>query len=349
MRVKISEMSGKDMGEPQKGAVFPSPRSFAEVDESGSRLDAKGTASPLKALVSLLGIRPTAAFNLGAVRRWGGAIGTSTITASRSSVESLPAAQDSRTSIPTFSKLRRRFDHRQTVRLDASEGGDRAHGTDLRPLVVVLDMDECLLCAYDSDKRPPASDGFEVNLPAYRNAKLWITKRKSLDAFLEACCAKYETYIFTAGPEGYAAPILDKIDPKWNFAGRLYSHDCTRLGEESQSYAKDLAKIAELCGRPGDFSRIVLVDDRPRNFVFQPRNGIPVPAFEFGQEDPEKDVLMEVLELLDDLSKNHEDVRVRLGEIYGVENKLWMKQLRAQHGLMTPEELAADPSVDFFM
>ena len=176
-----------------------------------------------------------------------------------------------------------------------------------RPLIVVLDMDECLVHStnfsddasglrQDEDSRPDlvhvaeAVETFEVAMEEFddwtrktKSVTYTVHKRPGLDAFLAACADEFQTYVFTAGTQPYAEPLLDTLDPQRELLqGRLYRDHCREvvLSSGSYQYLKDLRAALEMAGvDEEDFSRVVLVDNNPMSFVCQPSNGIPVPDF----------------------------------------------------------------------
>ena len=99
----------------------------------------------------------------------------------------------------------------------------------------------------------------------------------------DACADEFQTYVFTAGTQPYAEPLLDTLDPQRELLqGRLYRDHCREvvLSSGSYQYLKDLRAALEMAGvDEEDFSRVVLVDNNPMSFVCQPSNGIPVPDF----------------------------------------------------------------------
>mmetsp|Transcript_32941 Transcript_32941/g.62942 ORF Transcript_32941/g.62942 Transcript_32941/m.62942 type:complete len:417 (-) Transcript_32941:89-1339(-) len=137
-------------------------------------------------------------------------------------------------------------------------------------LVVVLDMDECLVHSqFLSDQlvdkyrqvedRPSSNskkgnneeafiwstcDSFRIKLPD--GDLVNVNKRPNLDLFLKEITSKFETYIFTAAMEVYASPVLNKIDPTGDmFAGRLYREHCT-FDPDMGVYAKNLCNVLRM-------------------------------------------------------------------------------------------------------
>ncbi|CAK0805669.1 unnamed protein product [Prorocentrum cordatum] len=153
------------------------------------------------------------------------------------------------------------------------------------PLVVALDMDECLIhcTGFSQPSGVPArvgggghtaeGDGIEkLHLRLASGVTCSVLKRQGLDAFLSQCCDMFETYVFTAGVEEYASAVLDAIDTERKLAGRLYRQHCravkTPVGDQ---FLKDLSAVAGRCQRK-DVERIVLVDNNPLSFVLQQRH-----------------------------------------------------------------------------
>ena len=112
--------------------------------------------------------------------------------------------------------------------------------------------------------------------------------------------------LFTAGLEGYAKPLVDRIDAHNRFCRRLYRP--STVTTEYRDHVKDLSCLSK------DFRRIVLVDNNPYSFLLQPLNGIPCLTFSAGQ--PMDDQLMRVIfPLLKRLSLQN-DVRPALHDAF---------------------------------
>lgn len=228
-------------------------------------------------------------------------------------------------------------------------------------LIVVLDMDECLIHSqflsdhvhekYRQDEDRPSGgspfgysgeeaesiitatcESFRISLPD--GDLVHINKRPNLDIFLKEITSRFETHIFTAAMEVYAAPLLNELDPKGDmFRGRFYREHCL-FHQELGVYAKDLCDVlkkrkttiiaADNDSNADEFShtcderRIVLVDNNPLSFLPNPSNGILVSSF---YDDPKDDTLEAVMELLNEL-EHVEDVRPILDERFGLKDAL---------------------------
>lgn len=213
---------------------------------------------------------------------------------------------------------------------------ERSYESDL---VVVLDMDECLIhskfmgqnnhaaqWAYQVARRRHEEgslfggcqqhplgrvDSFRISLPD--GDLVHVNKRPFLEEFLQQVTDKFETHVFTAAMEVYASPVLDTLDPyNTRFAKRWYRESCT-FSERVGAYVKDLSKL------PFEKShRTVLVDNNPLSFLANPSNGILVSNF---YDDPSDDTLKAVVDLLHELDEM-EDVRPELEKRFGLKEAL---------------------------
>lgn len=109
----------------------------------------------------------------------------------------------------------------------------------------------------------------------------------------------WEIFIFTASSPDYANKILNQIDPNREiFAIRLFRNECYQSGDQN-IYIKDLRILDR---HP---SSVILVDDSPSSYGFQPENGVPIIPFRGDTEDSELLFLAEYLDFL----KEQKDVR----------------------------------------
>merc|ERR1712166_1082383 len=147
-------------------------------------------------------------------------------------------------------------------------------------LSVVLDMDECLIHSanftmpndlrqFEASRRDEVvqREGVEsFKLTMDDGMECQVYKRPGLDAFLKSCAEQFDTFVFTAGTQSYAEPLLDIIDPTGElFTGKFYRHNCRRVHYDGGvQYLKDLTAISS------DLQRCVLVDNNPISFGCQP-------------------------------------------------------------------------------
>ncbi|KAJ4819766.1 CTD small phosphatase-like protein [Rhynchospora pubera] len=158
----------------------------------------------------------------------------------------------------------------------------------LDKLVVVLDLDETLVCAYETSSLPALlrSQAIESGIKCFelectssdkeadgkqKVNHVTVFERPGLHEFLQQTSEFADLILFTAGLEGYAKPLVDKIDLHKKFLSRLYRP--STVTTEYREHVKDLSCLAK------DFSRIVIVDNNPFSFLLQPLNGIPCVPF----------------------------------------------------------------------
>nr|GEY45877.1 CTD nuclear envelope phosphatase 1 homolog [Tanacetum cinerariifolium] len=124
-----------------------------------------------------------------------------------------------------------------------------------------------------------------------------VFERPGLHEFLAQLSKFADLVLFTAGLEGYARPLVDRIDAENRFSRRLYRP--STISTEYREHVKDLSFVST------DFCRMVIVDNNPFSFLLQPVNGIPCIPFSAGQ--PRDDQLLEVLlPLLKQLSEQRD-------------------------------------------
>ncbi|XP_042027520.1 CTD nuclear envelope phosphatase 1 homolog [Salvia splendens] len=188
-------------------------------------------------------------------------------------------------------------------------------------LTVVLDLDETLVCAYETSSLPAMlrSQATEAGIKWFelecissdkefegkpKINYVTVFERPGLKEFLKQLSEFADLILFTAGLEGYARPLVDKIDSTNLFSRRLYRP--STISTEYREHVKDLSCLSK------DFCRIVIVDNNPFSFLLQPLNGIPCIPFSPGQPHDEQ-LLDVILPLLKNLSQQ-KDVRPILYE-----------------------------------
>ncbi|THG08467.1 CTD small phosphatase-like protein [Camellia sinensis] len=182
-----------------------------------------------------------------------------------------------------------------------NHGGGDDH--QIEKLKVVLDLDETLVCAYETSSLPAAlrTLAVEAGLKCFElecvcselkesdgNPKVsYVTvfERPGLHQFLKQIGEFADIVLFTAGLEDYARPLVDKIDVEKQFCLRLYRP--STVSTEYREHVKDLSCLSK------QFSRVVIVDNNPFSFLLQPMNGIP--CVPFSAEQPQDDQLLEVI------------------------------------------------------
>ena len=173
---------------------------------------------------------------------------------------------------------------------------------------VFLDLDETLV--HSKAGPPPQKFDFVVRPEIDgETMNFYVLKRPGVDAFLEALGAKYEVVVFTAGLKEYASLVLDRIDTRGLISHRLYRDSCKEIDGK---FVKDLSEM----GR--ELRRVVIVDDNPNCYIYQPKNAIPVKPFTDDLGDSELENLIAFFERCDCF----EDMRDAVKEYFGGEGDL---------------------------
>ncbi|XVF84030.1 hypothetical protein PTKIN_Ptkin16aG0542000 [Pterospermum kingtungense] len=162
----------------------------------------------------------------------------------------------------------------------------------IKKLTVVLDLDETLVCAYETSSLPPVlrSQAIDAELKWFelecvssdkefegkpKINYVTVFERPGLQEFLNQLSEFADLVLFTAGLEGYARPLVDRIDAENRFSLRLYRP--STISTEYREHVKDLSCLSK------DLCRTVIVDNNPFSFLLQPLNGIPCIPFSAGQ------------------------------------------------------------------
>jgi len=132
-----------------------------------------------------------------------------------------------------------------------------------------------------------------------------------VDEFMKECGRLFEIVVFTASLATYADAVLDLLDIHHVVDWRLFRESCSSV---KGTYIKDLARM----GRP--IEEIIIIDNSPHSYAFNPLNAIPVQTWFDDQSDNELQTLVPILERL--AQPTVRDVKVELQmilEISGVD------------------------------
>lgn len=177
---------------------------------------------------------------------------------------------------------------------------------------LVLDLDETLV---HSSFRPVHAPDYVIPVEIEgRIVDVYVMKRPFVDHFLRVAGERFEIVVFTASLGKYADPLLDLLDSSGVVRWRLFREACVPY---DGSYVKDL----QCLGR--DLRNIIIVDNSPHSYAFQPENAIPIGTFIDEMEDSE---LLECLEILMEV-ESVEDVRIGLGNSFARRNEEFSKML----------------------
>jgi len=166
---------------------------------------------------------------------------------------------------------------------------------------LVLDLDETLV---HSSFKPVECDFIVPVEIENQTHKVYVAKRPHVDEFMKRCGEIYEVVVFTASLAKYADPVLDLLDIHKVVDWRLFRESCSPY---KGSYVKDMGRM----GR--DINTIMIVDNSPHSFLFNPQNAIPCESWFSDKEDSELLELIPQLEKLADPSVT--DVKIKLKEL----------------------------------
>ncbi|KAI3966008.1 hypothetical protein MKX01_010965 [Papaver californicum] len=124
---------------------------------------------------------------------------------------------------------------------------------------IFLDLDETLIHS-TTDPSPERFDFIVRPRIEGEVMDFYVLKRPGVDEFLESISKKFEIVVFTAGLK------------------ELYRDSCKEMDGR---FVKDLSQI----GR--DLKNVVLVDDNPNAYIFQPDNALPLRPFIDDPQDRE--------------------------------------------------------------
>lgn len=159
---------------------------------------------------------------------------------------------------------------------------------DTKP-TLVLDLDNTLV--HSTFEMPEFYD-FCVEVPKIKDMPIYLKVRPHATKFINEVGDMYEVVIFTAAKKEYAKKVIDMIDTNKNIRYSLYRESCTLTNGR---YVKDLCRL----GRP--LHKVILVDDSPYSYEFQPGNGIHIPPYTGAPND---DSLLKVMRYLKELPRD---------------------------------------------
>jgi len=114
----------------------------------------------------------------------------------------------------------------------------------------------------------------------------------------------FEIVVFTASLAKYADPVLDLLDVHKVVDWRLFRESCSPF---KGSYVKDMGRM----GR--DLSSILIIDNSPHSYAFNPENAVPIESW---FTDPNDVELLQLLPSLEQLSEtNTVDVIQKLKDL----------------------------------
>lgn len=129
---------------------------------------------------------------------------------------------------------------------------------------LILDLDETLV---HSSFVPTEHYDIALNVDIEGTFRtIYVAKRPHVDEFLLRCGELFEIVVFTASLAKYADPLLDILDVHKVIDHRLFRESCTCY---SGIFIKDLFRM----GRP--LTHMIIIDNSPHSYLFNPENAIP--------------------------------------------------------------------------
>jgi len=192
-------------------------------------------------------------------------------------------------------------------------------------ICLVLDLDETLV---HSSFKPVVVPDLVIPVEIKGNIhQVYVRKRPMLEEFMRRAAELFEVVVFTASLAEYADPLMDELDLEGQYVHhRLFREHCSNT---NGLFVKDLS----LMGRP--LSRIVIIDNSPTSFLFQPRNSIQCTSWFDDTTDTE---LTDFLPVLEDLAvcENVYDVLDAFRDQMGADGATGMENLQSYKRLCPP-------------
>jgi RNA polymerase II subunit A small phosphatase-like protein len=178
---------------------------------------------------------------------------------------------------------------------------NRLHLVLLQKKTLVLDLDETLV---HSSFKPVASADFIIPVEIDEQIhQVYVLKRPGVDHFMKRMGELFEVVVFTASLAKYADPVLDLLDRYKAVRVRLFREACVH---HKGNYVKDLGRM----GR--DIRRIIIIDNSPASYMFNPENAVPVESW---FDDPNDDELSQLIPILEQMSRV-DDVRDEIAKLH---------------------------------
>jgi len=194
---------------------------------------------------------------------------------------------------------------------------------------LVLDLDETLVhSTFEPVKNPDLVLPVHIKGATYR---INVMIRPGTTEFLARMGELYEVVVFTASLAEYAEPLVKVLDTTNVVSYLLYRQHCTPV---NGIYVKDLSLI----GR--DIKNIILVDNSPNSFLFQPENAYHIKNFFDDKTDRELDRLSYFLENFTKVKdvRPIEDHRARIEPHQPIHHHAHIKVVKVAHDTVPEQE-----------
>lgn len=152
---------------------------------------------------------------------------------------------------------------------------------------LVIDLDETLV---HSSFKPIPNPDIVLEVEIENNVcQVYVLVRPGTDKFLERMSLFFELVIFTASLSKYATPLMKKLDPRQLCGVHLFREHCTFY---NGVFVKDMSRL----GR--NLSDVILLDNSPISYLFQPECGMPIVNWYDDKQDQELIKYIPILERL---------------------------------------------------
>ena len=159
---------------------------------------------------------------------------------------------------------------------------------------------------------------------------IFILVRPGVTQFLKKMYKNFELVVFTASLSKYAEPLVEILDPEHMCSYKLFREHCTFY---NNAFVKDLTRL----GR--DMNDVIILDNSPIAFMFQPENAIPILSWYDNPNDTELMRLGHVLERLsfeDDVRKVIRKICIN-NEVDPKQEQLYLQSHRRDHSQRVQE------------
>jgi len=190
---------------------------------------------------------------------------------------------------------------------------------------LILDLDETLV--HSSFQSVDCDFEIPVDIEGIVRT-IHVAKRPHVDEFMKVCGELFEVVVFTASLAKYADPLLDLLDIHKVIDHRLFRESCT---QHNGTYVKDLFRI----GRP--LHQIIIIDNSPHSYSFNPQNAIPCESWFDDRSDNELLLLLEILRRIADPSVDDVIKELEALEVSATCSSLGYPYSTEQYSVTLPE------------
>lgn len=135
----------------------------------------------------------------------------------------------------------------------------------------------------------------------------------------------YELVIFTASLSKYADPLVDILDPQRMCSYKLFREHCTFY---NNAFVKDLTRLGRL------MKDVIILDNSPIAYLFQPENAMPIVSWYDNMEDrelPRTAAILERLAYEDDVRKIIRQIITPNNEIDPKSEQIYLHSQKRDH------------------